>query len=153
MLNRLEDVITVEECAVSNSSGTANFLVHSSHSMGRLAGDVGRKAQYSSYIQVRTIALDEFCYEFGNPLPDLIKVDIEGGGFYAAQGMREIVAKKRPIMLAELHGPEESKAIWTLLVQNGYGIYRLNRERTRITEFSELNWKEYIAGIPTETKK
>lgn len=147
-LNGLEGVITVVPSAVAAHNGSALFLTHSSHAMGKLEQSAGRAAEYTGHVEVSTIGLDEFCYELNNPVPDLVKIDIEGGAVDAVQGMTRLVAEARPVMLVELHGHEEGHAVWNLLTQNGYSIQRMDKNRTEIRDLAQLDWKDYIIGLP-----
>ena len=63
-----------------------------------------------------------FVYEQGNPPPQVVKMDIEGGEVMALPGMRRVLAEARPLMLMELHGPESSRAAWETLSAAGYQI-------------------------------
>ncbi len=96
------------------------FLVHASGGMGKAAGSAGREDQYQSEISVPGISLDEFVYGQGNPPPQVVKMDIEGGEVLALPGMRRVLAEARPLMLMELHGPESSRAAWETLTAAGY---------------------------------
>lgn len=147
-MNGLTELVTVVPSAVAAHKGSATFLTHSLHAMGKLEQSAGRAAKYTGHVEVSTIGLDEFCYELNNPLPDLVKMDIEGGAVDAVRGMTRLVAEARPIMLVELHGPEEGHAVWNLLSQNGYSLHRMDKERSEIVEVSQLDWKDYIIGLP-----
>lgn len=148
--NKLANILRVEPFAVADQSGVANFLIHSAHSMGKIEGSKGRHIEYSAQIQVNTVTLDDFCYEMGNPAPHLIKMDIEGGAVQAVKGMTRLIAQERPVVLVELHGPEEAQAIWDLLTQNAYSIHCMDEKYSRVMDFSRLDWKEYLVGLPVE---
>ena len=71
-----------------------------------MAGSAGRDDRYESEVNVLGISLDEFVYGQGNPPPQVVKMDIEGGEVLALPGMRRVLTEARPLMLMELHGPE-----------------------------------------------
>ena len=98
--------------AVTQATGPVRFLVHASGGMGKAAGSAGRQDQYLSEVSVPGISLDEFVYGQGNPPPQVVKMDIEGGEVLALPGMRRVLAEARPLMLMELHGPESSRVAW-----------------------------------------
>lgn len=79
-LNPGAEVIKVFQKAVSDCASQESFLVHKLHANGRLANSYGRKTTFEKQIKVETISLDDFVCKDGNPIPDLIKIDIEGGG-------------------------------------------------------------------------
>ena len=104
-LNGMEERVTVIDRAVTQAPGPVRFLVHASGGMGKAAGSAGRDDKYQSEVTVPGISLDEFVYGQGNPPPQVVKMDIEGGEVLALPGMRRVLAEARPLMLMELHGP------------------------------------------------
>ena len=147
-LNSLQKVVTVVPYAVSDRAGRQTFLVHKLHAMGKLFGSSGREATYDKQIEMDTLCLDDFVFKANHPEPDLIKIDIEGGGVTAIPGMSQVLKKNRPIIFMELHGPQEAKITWDLLKRNNYKIYRMEKSYPEISEQDSLDWKEYIAATP-----
>ena len=146
-LNSLQHIISVIPKAVSDRIGKQMFLIHELNAMGKLSDSSGRNTVYRNEIEVNTLCLDSFVFEEGNPVPDLIKIDIEGGGIKALPGMSRILKKNRPIILMELHGPEEAKIAWNCLKQCGYEICRIKKNYPIISTLKSLDWKEYIVAI------
>ncbi|MDH5506337.1 MAG: FkbM family methyltransferase, partial [Anaerolineae bacterium] len=103
--------VTVAAKAVSGGPGEIEFHVHASGGMGKAAGSAGRQEDYQETIRVAATSLDDFVYEQGNPAPQIIKLDIEGGEVLALPGMRRLLAESRPTLLVELHGPESARAV------------------------------------------
>ena len=116
--------------------------------MGKLTGSAGRAEPYIGQVEVSSLRLDDFCYRDGNPRPSLIKLDIEGGGVKAIPGMLRLLTECRPLCFIELHGPEEGRAIWTVLKQNGYTICRMQKGYPEIEEMTTLEWKEHVVALP-----
>ncbi|HEY5271084.1 MAG TPA: FkbM family methyltransferase, partial [Anaerolineales bacterium] len=108
-LNNMDAQVTVIASAVTQAPGPVRFLVHASGGMGKAAGSAGREDKYESEVTVPGISLDEFVYSQGNPLPQVVKMDIEGGEVLALPGMCRVLTEARPLMLMELHGPESSR--------------------------------------------
>ncbi len=52
------------------------------------------------------IAIDSFVYEKGNPVPDLIKMDIEGEELNALQGAERVLKEHHPKLILEVHSYE-----------------------------------------------
>ena len=136
--------------AVTELAGPVRFLVHASGGMGKAAGSAGRADQYQSEISVPGISLDEFVYGQGNPPPQVVKMDIEGGEVLALPGMRRVLAEARPLMLMELHGPESSRAAWETLTAAGYTICWMRRGYPVVPSLEAMGWKAYIVAKPTE---
>jgi FkbM family methyltransferase len=147
-LNGLEQVVRVIPCAVSDVDGEGTFLVHSSPAMGKVLGSSGRDATYEYQIKVGQVSLDSFVYEQGFQAPDLIKMDIEGGEIKAIPGMSELLERKRPLLLLEIHDPEAAYVAWSVLSQQRYRICRLQAGFPQICRLAEMGWKEYVLGYP-----
>ena len=134
--------------AVAYKSGSHTFQVHASDDMGKLQGSAGRTAQYAGHIQVDTIVLDDFVYLERNPLPDVIKMDIEGGEALALNGMKRLLVEARPILFIETHGPESARAVWAALRQANYRMHRVGKGYPEISNVESIGWKSYILGKP-----
>lgn len=107
--------------AISNKTGTAYFNVAKHDGQGSLIilrDDVGK-------ILVKTITLDDFIKN-GNPLPNYIKMDIEGSEGDALEGFVNNIEKAQPIMIIELHSPEADKKVGSFLKFYNYSAYRFD---------------------------
>jgi hypothetical protein len=93
------------------------------------------------------VAIDDFIYKSGNPVPDLLKIDIEGGEILALPGMRRLLQENHPILLIELHGPDAARIIWELLEQENYRICRMTPDYPQVPRLEDLDWKSYLAAI------
>ena len=80
-------------------------------------------------IQVST--LDSEISQSDLPIPDFIKIDIEGMEYSALKGMRETLQKYHPRLLIEMHGAdmeekvESARHVVTLLEEMGYRIQHI----------------------------
>lgn len=147
-LNALESRITLIEAAVTDRSGEITFLVHQSVGMGKAAGSAGRREeQYQAEIRVRSLSLDEFVYQQGNPPPDAVKMDIEGGEVLALPGMKRILAEHHPILFLELHGPESEQAAWQALTAAGYTLHEMSPGYPVISTPERPGWKAYLIAV------
>jgi FkbM family methyltransferase len=145
-LNGMRSRLTLINAAVTQASGLVSFLVHPSGGMGKVAGSAGREDHYQSEIKVPGLSLDEFVYIQGNPPPQVIKMDIEGGEVLALPGMHRVLAEARPLMLMEMHGPESNRVAWEILETAGYEICWMRRGFPVIPSRVALGWKAYIVG-------
>jgi FkbM family methyltransferase len=152
-LNGMEARLSLYCGAVTRFTGPVRFLVHTSGGMGKAAGSAGRADQYQSEINVPGISLDEFVYGQGNPPPQVVKMDIEGGEVMALPGMQKVLAEVRPLMLMELHGPESSRAAWEMLTGAGYIICWMRRGYPVVPSLQVMGWKAYIVAKPEGSKK
>jgi len=130
--------------AVTGSPGPVRFLVHASVGMGKVEGSAGRQAEYAGSIEVLGVSLDAFAFEENQPLPQVIKIDIEGGEVLALPGMRRLLESCHPLLLMELHGPESARAAWETLVPLGYRLAEMGAGGRAVGSLEELSWKAYL---------
>ena len=150
-LNGVNDRVTVVAAAVVDVSKEVRFLVGPSLGTGKVEGAAGREAViYSDSIRVEGIALDTFVFEDGNPAPDLIKMDIEGGEVLAILGMKKILQQAQPLMFLELHGPEAERVVWEELVSCGYRLCWMKPSYPEVACVDSLGWKAYVVAIPSK---
>jgi FkbM family methyltransferase len=149
-LNGMDGRLSLFAGAVTNKAGPVTFLVHASGGMGKVAGSAGRQDHYEKEVSVEGLSLDEFVYARGNPQPDVVKMDIEGGEVLALPGMKKLLAEARPLMLMELHGPESSRAAWETLTSAGYRLHWMRKGLPEIPSLEEMGWKAYIVAAPNE---
>jgi FkbM family methyltransferase len=147
-LNGMNPRLSLFAGAVTQAAGPVRFLVHASAGMGKAAGSAGRDDKYQSKVTVDGISLDEFVYGQGNPPPQAVKMDIEGGEVLALPGMRRVLAEARPLMLMELHGSESSRVAWETLTAAGYEIRWMRRGYPVVPSLEALGRKTYIIAKP-----
>lgn len=110
-LNGVTNVSVVKAAAGANA-GKRRF------SPGRGAG-IGHLAE-DGELAVEGTTIDDLGVRFG--VPDLIKVDVEGGELEVLQGASDTLSRCKPVLLVELHGPENEAAASDLLAALGYKI-------------------------------
>ncbi len=147
-LNGMAARVTVVAAAVTQAAGPVRFFVHESGGMGKVEGSAGREEQYQAEAVVEGLSLDEFVYAQGNPPPQAVKMDIEGGEVLALPGMRRLLAEARPLMLMELHGPDSARAAWETLTAAGYQICWMRRGFPVVPSLEAMGWKAYIVARP-----
>jgi FkbM family methyltransferase len=153
-LNGMQERVRLFAGAVTGKAGPVRFLVHASGGMGKAAGSAGRQEEhYQAEVTVEGISLDEFVYQHGNPPPQVVKMDIEGGEVMALPGMRRVLAETRPVLLMELHGPESATAAWETLSAAGYRICWMGKGFPRVPSLQEMGWKAYIVAWPEAGEK
>jgi len=146
--NQMTNRVKVISGAVSDRQEAQRFLVHVSTSMGKVSGSAGREEAYQEEILVPGIQLDTFVYTQGNPPPNAIKMDIEGGEILAIQGMQLLISRAHPVLLIELHGPEAIQAVGSILLEADYTLLQMKQGYPKIQSIDELSWKAYIVAIP-----
>lgn len=150
-LNHYSAIVTIIPAAVQDRSSQAEFWVGPSDGMGKVAGSAGRlSVDYPQKLQVTGLALDDFYKEGAVHIPDIIKIDIEGGEVLALPGMIELLREHRPILMVELHGEEASRVVWDLLILENYRICMMDPGYKQISDVQELKWKSYIVAFPND---
>jgi FkbM family methyltransferase len=148
-LNDWAGRITIVPQALADGVGLRRFLVGPSGGMGKLEGSAGRQqVDYPASIEVQGTSLDDFIYGAGNPAPDVVKMDIEGGEVLALAGMRRTLELARPAVFLELHGPQAAQAAWETLSGSGYRLHRITPGNPVVSSFKTLGWKSYLAALP-----
>ena len=82
-------------------------------------------------LKLKTITLDDFAAT--HPLPDFIKMDVEGEEGRVLQGARTILRDKKPLICCELHSVEAAREVQDILSEYGYRITTLDGKPFRIS--------------------
>jgi len=127
VLNGIANVKVVE-LACTDTVGQIEFYVASDHYRSSILqgwAGAGGTSESPSRITVGSTTIDAYFSQAPGGWPDLIKMDIEGGGITALRACHRCVEAKRPFFLIESHTPEEDRTISDLVVQHRYHAYRL----------------------------
>ena len=146
-MNDLFERVHINHCAITDRDEPIIFYTHASGAMGKAAGSAGRDEDYGESITVKGLTLDHFTQTENLPLPDLIKMDIEGGEGNALLGTRKMLAEKHPVFLIELHGEKAARQVWDIMSDNQYLIYTLEKGFPSVSRVDDLDWKAYIAAL------
>lgn len=147
-INSIGDRVKVNALAVTGKTGLVNFLIGPSGATGKVSGSAGRDEIHQGSIQVMGIALDDYVFTDGNPIPQVVKMDIEGGETLALVGMARLLGEFRPLTFLELHGPDAAKAAWGTFSSNGYRICRMKPGLPQVQSLDDLDWKAYLVAVP-----
>jgi FkbM family methyltransferase len=147
-LNKLSDRMQLFCGAVTDKDAPVRFLVHASGGMGKAAGSAGRQEEYKTSFEVSGISLDSFVFGQGNPPPQVLKLDIEGGEVLALPGMRQLLSEEQPVLVLELHGQEAICTSWGILSGLGYRMCWMKPGFPPVTSLEELPRKAYLVAFP-----
>jgi hypothetical protein len=89
------------------------------------------------------IALDDV--DFDEP-PSLLKIDVEGAEPDVLRGARRLLARHRPHLVVETHGPAEERACGELLVSGGYRP-RVVPRRRRLREDRPTPHNRWLVAV------
>jgi FkbM family methyltransferase len=107
-LNRCSNV-QVLELAVSDREGSAHFETRTGSGLGHLAPD--------GPVEVKITRLDGLQ---GYPLPNVMKIDVEGAEVGVLRGANSLLAAAKPTIFLSLHGDDLKKACLEILATHGY---------------------------------
>jgi FkbM family methyltransferase len=119
--------VTVRQSAVGATSGTAEIAWCGTRPGFSKIDDTpsGDQAVEQKTVPVTTLDLD--WRQEGLPLPDLIKIDVEGYERAVLEGAREIIERHHPVLYIEMHGEtmaakrSNARRVIELLSAYGYG--------------------------------
>lgn len=95
---------------------------------GRLATALGPEAHLHTHWTTETATLDELVHQNRIPLPDLVKIDVEGAEVDVLSGAPEVLARAKPVIVVSTHVREAHEATWSLLQSLGYAVNVVNEE-------------------------
>ena len=129
VINNITNV-KVLDLACADHTGRDEFFIAEHHHESSLVKEWSNNAITGTKTVVATITLDDFFERFNQSrFPDLIKMDIEGGGIYALKGCTKCISKKRPFILIESHNQAEDQAVSHVLRQFNYEAFRATNEK------------------------
>lgn len=107
--------IRLKEYAVSDTNGKAVFKLMPEETMGKLeASSFQQDDQSVTELPVNCITLDELVRS-GGPEPDFIKIDVEGAEEFVLKGGKELLQRKKPFLMIEVHSPEIGRRCMEIL--------------------------------------
>jgi FkbM family methyltransferase len=112
-LNRRSNV-QVLELAVSDHEGTAHFETRTGSGVGHLADD--------GPLEVKLTTLDSLSQL---PLPQVMKVDVEGAEVGVLNGAKSLFSKCKPVIFLSLHGDDLKKTCLEILSGHGYTFQQI----------------------------
>jgi len=111
---------TVIEAAVGDHSGVVGFKRGSSTAMGYVSS--------TGDLEVESVALDELISKQELPVPQYVKIDVEGGEVLVLQGSLGLLKQEHPMLFLATHGPDLHRQCCGLLGSLGYAIRALGFE-------------------------
>jgi FkbM family methyltransferase len=125
--------VVVRDCALSSEPGELKITINDLMA-GGASGDPEISSEFANSgvplrVEVVPVTTLDREVQSGQPLPDLVKVDVEGMEYHVLQGMRELVAARHPCLYFELHGttPEDkhhnAQSVIGTLLDSGYAVF------------------------------
>ena len=145
-LNPQAAPVEVIPCAIAQDLGLARFeIAQRSRASNALEGyQLSQGGGVRELETVVTVSLDWLAQQL--PLPDVLKIDVEGAELMAFRGAQQLLRTKRPILIFELTRPnwnEESR----LLNKLGYTLF--DSEIPRVNRKPLTGPTYNILGVPS----
>jgi FkbM family methyltransferase len=111
--------VDVHALALGSAASSIDFLVGADPTKSR-AASIGAPSGGSTRIRVDVAALYDLIAAGSVPVPDVIKMDIEGAEIDAVAGMQQTLRQHRPVLLCEMHG--RTTEFVAAMDQHGYTV-------------------------------
>jgi FkbM family methyltransferase len=117
-LNKLQNV-TILQTAVTNRKGMIGFQIARNNAMGFISDS-------SVMYKVPTVSLDHLFADEVIPIPDVIKIDVEGAESFVLEGANKLLTLRRIVLFVALHGEKQKQLCQDILRSAGYDIILLD---------------------------
>jgi len=134
-LNRCDNVLVVE-VAVGDESGIASFEEGPNSYTSHLSP--------KGCFKVKTVRLDDLVLSGEIPLPDYMKIDVEGAEFLVLSGAKSILSNYHPTIFLATHGSVVHQKCCEFLKSIGYDLQSINEKN--IDETDEIIAFKKIEG-------
>jgi FkbM family methyltransferase len=110
------------EAAASDRTGTSELLTYGKldSTSTHLRYEEEARSEASKPIGIRTLRLDDEVESGALRAPHFVKIDVEGHGHKAIEGMRGSIAKSKPTMIIGFHSADEVSGVIGVLEPMGY---------------------------------
>jgi FkbM family methyltransferase len=145
--NRFLNVTTLP-VAVADSTGNALFQAGHHEGAGHLLTS-GAETSIATVV-VPTTTIDDLVFTKGYCPPQFIKLDVEGAESRVLAAAWQTLVTHRPVLLIELHTPEQDIAVGRILIEAGYIAYRISdglkvRDLSKGWPNPEGLWGQFVA--------
>lgn len=114
------DNITIDTSPVTNGVREVSFAM----SYAAFGAGINENATDREVIRLQTTTLDLFSST--HPLPDFMKIDIEGEEGRALEGAQQLLARKRPVICCEVHSEQAGHEVLAALSPHRYKVETLD---------------------------
>jgi precorrin-6B methylase 2 len=96
-----------------------------------------------------TTTIDHLVYEEHYPLPQLLKIDIEGGEFEALKGATQVIRHGKPKMVIEVHSEELESQCCDFLESFGYKCTVVG-QNLKLKEVRHLEHNGWLCAVASD---
>jgi len=129
-MNHITTVEVIEK-AVSNENGLTSFCLGVNFAMGHVFSYIVDKLDDEN-ITVPMISIDTAIKEDNLPIPDCIKIDIEGAEMHALDGCKNLLMQYHPTIFLSIHSNELRQECIGFLKSIGYRKEPIDNSRLEL---------------------
>jgi hypothetical protein len=104
------------------------FMEHADSTMGQISPE--------GSLDVRTVTLDRLVSDGTVPIPQYLKIDVEGSEVAVLSGARQLLASTHPVIFLSTHGHDLHRKCCDILTSLGYSLRAIGEKD--VTESDEL---------------
>jgi FkbM family methyltransferase len=149
-LNGLADRVKIEQSAVGDFDGTAEFCFALTHLQGRFS-DLPYVPQGSESTPVPCCKIDSYVAST-KLVPDIVIMDVEHAEGRALRGMKSVLQRYKPLVFIEMHGPEAIRDAFGEIVNADYRLFKLPA-LDRVQEMNEIGLLSHLLAMPASSAK
>lgn len=120
-LNRIKNVKVVA-AAVCKKDGFEGFMIGTSNYTGKVQTD------RQTDLLVPATSMDSAVKRCKFPVPNLIKIDVEGAESLVLRGANEILKNHKPVIFIAFHGKRIKMECYQILMDHGYKVINLEQK-------------------------
>ena len=144
-LNGLADRLKVEQSAIGNFDGTAEFCFALTHLQGRFS-DLPYVPHGAESTPVPCRKIDSYVAST-ELVPDIIIMDVEHAEGRALRGMRSVLERYKPLVFIEMHGPDAILEAFGEITNADYRLFKLPA-LDRVKEMNEIAPLSHLLAMP-----
>jgi len=126
--NGLNDRVQLLRLAVLNKTGIVQFKPASQDRGHGNSAVANAETAGGLAFSVRCMSLDEFAVT--HPLPDLIKIDVEGAESMVLEGARQLFERSHPQVICEVHDGDNEVKVCQWFEDRGYEVSKIGNAKS-----------------------
>jgi FkbM family methyltransferase len=138
LLNKMQDRVFCIHKALTDANGQALCQYFGQDDVIRFTNIDKQFNLTAGSLVVETTYLDEFVFQEVHPIPNLIKIDVEGQELKVLLGAKRLLREFKPVIICELHSAKLAQQIQEELRRAGYRIKDLRGKEPVIMEYSHI---------------
>jgi FkbM family methyltransferase len=149
-LNGLTERLKVEQSAVGDFDGTAEFCFALTHLQGRFS-DLPYVPSGAETTPVPCCTIDPYVAST-QLVPDVVIMDVEHAEGRALRGMKSVLQRYKPLVFIEMHGPEAIRDAFGEITSADYRLFKLPA-LDRVNEMKEIKLLSHLLARPASDAK